>query len=92
MTPVERVADSLKNEAKRLCPTAFVNTVSESDKLANVYIYAPRKYADMLQDRLKSLRTQIFKTTTGTMDVRILMDDLENVPAALKEKMAKEQR
>ncbi len=92
MTPVEKVAESLKNEAKRLCPIAFVNTVSESDQVADVYVYAPRKYADMLQDRLKVLRTQIFKTMTGSMEVRIIMDDMENMTPKLKEQMAKENR
>ena len=93
MTPVEKVAEDLKKEAKRLCPPAFVKVSADPahDREATVYIYAPRKFADMLQDRLKTLRTQLLKTTPN-LNVRIMMDDMENMSPQLKEQYAKEQQ
>ena len=92
MTPVEKLADELKKEAKRLCPPAFIKIGADSDREANVYIYAPRKFADMLQTRLQAKRAQLLKATPGSLNIRILMEDMEKMSPELKEQYAKEQQ
>ena len=93
MTPVDKIAEELGKEAKRLCPPAFVKPTSTgNDREANLYIYAPRKFADMLQTRLQAKRAQLLKAQPGAnMNIRILMEDMEKMSPELKAQYEKEQ-
>lgn len=90
-TQAEAIAERLKNEAKRLYPGSLIRVSLEpypNDDGADVYIYAPRKYADMLLTKLKAAKLTFLKgTKVDGGKVKILMEDIENISPELKEKL-----
>ena len=53
-TPAEICADKVVAELKRLCPPAMVRISQEAygDRGADIYVYVPRKFTDMLRKKL----------------------------------------
>lgn len=96
MTQPEALAERLKQEAKRLYPGVLARVSIEAypnDDGADLYIYAPRKYSDMLLSKLKALKMQLIKNTKVDADkLRIFMEDLENMSPQLKERLMAEQQ
>jgi len=95
MTQAEAIAERLRGEAKRLYPGALIRISLEAfpnDDGADIYIYAPRKYSDMLLSKLKVARQQFVKNTKVDMSkLRIIMEDAENMSAELKQRLQAEQ-
>jgi len=95
MTQPEAIAERLRAEAKRLYPGVLVRVSLEAfpnDDGADIYIYAPRKYSDMLLSRLKTARQQFVKNTkVDVTKLRIIMEDAENMSAELKQRLLAEQ-
>lgn len=95
MTQAEAFAERLKQEAKRLYGGVLVRVSLDAypnDDGADLYIYAPRKYSDMLLSKLKVLKMQLLKNSKVDGDkLRIFMEDLENMSPELKEKLLAEQ-
>ena len=56
ITGAEQLAKKVEAEVKRLAPQAVIRNdySSYKDDGVDVYVYAPRKVADMLRGRLKS--------------------------------------
>ncbi|HDT15288.1 MAG TPA: hypothetical protein ENN55_03670 [Firmicutes bacterium] len=94
MTQPEALAERLKGELKRLYPAALVRVSLEAypnDDGADLYCYAPKKYADMLLDKLKKAKIQFIKNTKVDADkLRIFMEDMENMSPELKERLTAE--
>lgn len=94
-TQAEAIAERLKQEAKRLYGGALVRISLEAfpnDDGADIYIYAPRKYSDMLLTKLKVAKLQFLKNTkVDGSKVRILMEDAENMNPDVKAKLLAEQ-
>ena len=94
-TQAEAIAERLRGEAKRLYGPALCRVSLEAypnDDGADIYIYAPKKYADMLLSKLKLARVQFLKNTKVDQDkVRIFMEDMENMSPELKERLMAEQ-
>ena len=81
-TAAEQVAEKVVAEAKRLCPPALVRVSNEAfgDYGADIYVYAPRKYADMLRDKLKVAKLNALKGTRQEPDkIRVLVDNIETM-------------
>jgi hypothetical protein len=95
ITQAEAIAERLKQEAKRLYGGALVRVSIDAypgDDGADLYVYAPRKYSDMLLAKLKTLKIQLLKNTKVSADkLRIFMEDSENMSPQLKEKLMAEQ-
>jgi|DewCreStandDraft_4_1066084.scaffolds.fasta_scaffold04675_12 hypothetical protein len=95
MTQAEALAERLKQEAKRLYGGALARVSIDAypnDDGADLYIYAPRKYSDMLLSKLKVLKMQLLKNSKVDGDkLRIFMEDSENMSPQLKEKLMAEQ-
>jgi hypothetical protein len=91
MTQAEAIAERLKGECKRLYGGALIRVSLDSypnDDGADLYIYAPRKFSDMLLSKLKIARVQFLKNTKVDGDkVRIFMEDVENMTPELKAKL-----
>ncbi len=86
-TAAEIIADKIVSETKRLCPPALVRISHEAfgDYGADIYVYAPRKYADMLRDKLKVAKLNFIKGTKQEPDkIRVLMEDIENMSEKAK--------
>ena len=94
MTQAEAIAERIKQEAKRLYGGALIRVSLEAypnDDGADVYIYAPKKFADMLLSKLKVAKMQFLKNTKVDKDkVRIFMEDMENMSPELKERLTAE--
>jgi hypothetical protein len=90
-TQAEAIAERLKGEAKRLYPGSLVRVTRDAypnDDGADVYIYAPRKYSDMLLTKLKTAKITFLKNTkVDGGKVKILMEDVENITPELKAKL-----
>jgi len=86
-TPAEIIAKKIESEAKRLAPLAVVRIdySNYKDDGADIYIYAPRKVADMLRDRLKAAMEAELRKAKGVR-ARLLMEDIENMTAEAKKK------
>jgi hypothetical protein len=95
MTQAEAIAERLKQEAKRLYGGALIRVSLEAfpnDDGADIYIYAPKKYSDMLLSKLKIAKVTFLKNTkVDASKVRILMEDMENMKPDLKAKLMAEQ-
>jgi len=95
MTQAEAIAERLKQEAKRLYGGALMRVSLEAypnDDGADIYIYAPKKYSDMLLSKLKAAKMGFLKNTKVDGDkVRIFMEDMENMNPELKERLTAEQ-
>lgn len=86
-TAAEIVAKKLEAEVKRLAPQAVIRIdySSYKDDGADVYVYAPRKIADMLRGRLKTTLDAELRKTKG-IRIRLLMEDIENMTEEAKRK------
>jgi len=86
-TPAEQLAKKVEAELKRLAPQAVIRTDYSNyhDDGVDLYIYAPRKVADMLRGRLKGIMDSELKRTKD-MRARLLMEDMENMSAEAKQK------
>ncbi len=91
MTQAEAIAERLKGEAKRLYAGALIRVSLDAypnDDGADVYIYAPRKFSDMLLTKLKAARITFLKPTKVNGDkLRIFMEDSENMSPELKARL-----
>jgi hypothetical protein len=94
MTQAEAIAERLRQEAKRLYGGALIRVSLEAfpnDDGADIYIYSPKKYADMLLTKLKAAKITFLKNTkVDGSKVRILMEDIENLKPELKAKLMAE--
>lgn len=94
MTQAEAIAERLKQEARRLYGQALIRVSLEAfpnDDGADIYIYAPKKFSDMLLSKLKVAKIQFLKNTkVDASKVRILMEDMENIKPELKAKLEAE--
>jgi hypothetical protein len=86
-TAAEILAKKMEGEVKRLAPNAVIrhDYTSYKDDGVDIYVYAPRKVADMLQDRLKGTMTNELKRTKGTR-ARLLLEHIENMTQEAKKK------
>jgi hypothetical protein len=86
-TAAEILAKKIEAEAKRLAPQAVIRIdyANYKDDGADIYIYAPRKVADMLRGRLKSTMDAELRKSKG-IRARLLMEDIENMTAEAKKK------
>jgi hypothetical protein len=86
-TGAEQVAKKLEGEVKRLAPQAVIRNdySSYKDDGVDVYVYAPRKVADMLRGRLKGTLDSELKRVKG-IRARLLMEDIENMTQEAKKK------
>jgi hypothetical protein len=95
VTQAEAIAERLKAEAKRLYGGALCRVSLEAypnDDGADLYVYAPRKYSDMLLNKLKAAKMQFLKNTKVDSDkLRIFMEDIENMTPELKQRLMAEQ-
>ncbi|MCE5300325.1 MAG: hypothetical protein LLG37_05565 [Spirochaetia bacterium] len=91
MTQAEAIAERIKGEAKRLYGPILVRVSLDAypnDDGADIYMYAPRKYSDMLLTKLKAAREQFLKGTKVDRDkLRLFMEDSENMSPELKAKL-----
>ncbi len=86
-TPAEQIAKKMESEAKRLAPQAVIRIdySNYKDDGADIYVYAPRKVADMLRGRLKSAMELELRRIKG-VKARLLMEDIENMTVEAKKK------
>jgi hypothetical protein len=86
-TPAEQIAKKMESEAKRLAPQAVIRIdySNYKDDGADIYVYAPRKVADMLRGRLKSALELELRRIKG-VKARLLMEDIENMTVEAKKK------
>jgi len=86
-TAAEQVGKKLEAEVKRLAPNAVIRLdyTSYKEDGVDVYVYAPRKIADMLKGRLKGTLDQELRRAKGTRG-RLLMEDMENMTMEAKNK------
>jgi hypothetical protein len=86
-TAAEILAKKIEAEAKRLAPQAVIRIdyANYKDDGADIYIYAPRKVADMLRGRLKATMDAELRKSKG-IRARLLMEDIENMTAEAKKK------
>ena len=86
-TPAEQIAKKMESEAKRLAPQAVIRIdySNYKDDGADIYVYAPRKVADMLRGRLKSAMDLELRRIKG-VKARLLMEDIENMTVEAKKK------
>lgn len=86
-TAAEVLAKKLEGEVKRLAPQAVVRSdyANYKDDGVDVYVYAPRRVADMLRARLKSTLTQELKRLKG-LKAQLLVEDIENMTAEARAK------
>ena len=93
-TQAEAIAERLKGEARRLYGGALIRVSRDAfpeDDGADLYIYAPKKFSDMLLNKLKTAKLQFLKNTQVSGDkVRIFMEDMENMSPELKERLSAE--
>ena len=86
-TAAEVVADKVVAEAKRLCPPALIRVSQEAfgDRGADIYVYAPRKYTDMLRQKLNAARDLAVKGTNQEKDkMRVFMEAIETMSEKAK--------
>jgi formate-dependent nitrite reductase cytochrome c552 subunit len=86
-TVPEIIAKKIEAEVKRLAPLAVIRIDFSNYKNdgVDIYIYAPRKVADMLRGRLKATLDAELKKANG-IRARLLMEDIENMTAEAKKK------
>lgn len=77
----------MEAEIKRLAPQAVLRLdfSSYKDDGVDIYVYAPRKVADMLRGRLKGTMDAELRKSNGTR-ARLLMEDIENMTPEAKKK------
>jgi hypothetical protein len=86
-TGAEQLAKKMEGEVKRLAPQAVIrNDYSNyKDDGVDIYVYAPRKVADMLRGRLKGTMDTELRRVKG-IRARLLMEDIENMTPEAKKK------
>lgn len=86
-TAAEILAKKVESEVKRLAPQAVIRMdyTSYKDDGVDIYVYAPRKVADMLRGRIKGTMDTELKRSKGVR-ARLLMEDMENMTAEAKQK------
>jgi hypothetical protein len=86
-TGAEQLAKKMEGEVKRLAPQAVIrNDYSNyKDDGVDIYVYAPRKVADMLRGRLKGTMETELRRVKG-IRARLLMEDIENMTPEAKKK------
>lgn len=87
-TKAEIISSKIRDEVKRLAPNAVVRVDFEGQDdsaAANLYIYAPRRHADMLANRAKKLRDSLKRGDTF-LTIRILCEDIESMSEEAKKK------
>ena len=84
-TKPEIISSKIQAEIKRLAPNAVVRTEFSGDDTADVYIYAPRRFCDMLASRAKKLRDAEVRGDKF-LTIRILAEDVENMSDEAKAK------
>jgi hypothetical protein len=86
-TAAEQIAEKIVAEAKRLCPPAMIRVSHEAygDHGADIYIYTPRKFTDMINQRLKGTKMEALKGTRQEADkIRIFVDAQETMSEKAK--------
>jgi hypothetical protein len=86
-TAAEQIAEKILAEAKRLCPPALVRVSHEAhgDHGADIYVYAPRKFCEMINQRLKGTKLEALKGTRQEADkIRIFVDAQETMSEKAK--------
>jgi hypothetical protein len=86
-TGAEQLAKKMEGEVKRLAPQAVIRNdySSYKDDGVDIYVYAPRKVADMLRGRLKGTMETELRRVKG-IRARLLMEDIENMTPEAKKK------
>ncbi len=86
-TGAEQLAKKMEGEVKRLAPQAVIRNdyTSYKDDGVDIYVYAPRKVADMLRGRLKGTMETELRRVKG-IKARLLMEDIENMTPEAKKK------
>lgn len=86
-TGAEQLAKKVQDEIKRLAPNAVIrhDYSSYKDDGVDVYVYAPRKVADMLKARVKTVMDAELRRLKG-IRARLLMEDIENMTPEAKKK------
>ena len=86
-TGAEQLAKKMETEVKRLAPQAVIRNdySSYKDDGVDIYVYAPRKVADMLRGRLKGTMDTELRRVKG-IRARLLMEDIENMTPEAKKK------
>lgn len=81
------MAKKMEGEVKRLAPQAVIRNdyTSYKDDGVDIYVYAPRKVADMLKGRLKGTLETELRRVKGVR-ARLLMEDIENMTPEAKKK------
>jgi hypothetical protein len=86
-TPAEICADKVVAEVKRLCPPAKIRISQEAfgDRGADIYIYVPRKYTDMLRQKANAAKVAAIKATNAEADkIRVFLDAEETMTEKAK--------
>ncbi len=86
-TPAEQIAKKMEAEAKRLAPMSVfrIDYTHYKDDGADIYVYAPRKVADMLRGRLRGIMDAELRRASGVR-MKFLMEDIENMTPEAKKK------
>ena len=86
-TAAEILAKKMESEVKRLAPQAVIRNdyANYKDDGVDIYVYAPRKVADMLRGRLKGTMDAELRRSKGVR-ARLLMEDIENMTPEAKKK------
>ncbi len=87
-TLAEVLAKKIKSEAARLAPMSIVREdfSNYKDDGVDIYIYAPRKVADLLRSRLKPILDKEKSLSRGKLEARLIMEDMENMSEEAKKK------
>ena len=86
-TAAEVLAKKVESEAKRLAPQAVVRVdyTNYKDDGVDIYVYAPRKLADMLRGRLRGTMDAELRRARA-IRARLLLEDMENMTLEAKKK------
>jgi len=85
ITAAEIIAKKMEGEVKRLAPNAVIRNdyASYKDDGVDIYVYAPRKVADLLRGRLKGIMMAELAKSKN-VKARLLVEDVENMTAEAK--------
>lgn len=86
-TGAEQLAKKMEAEVKRLAPQAVIrNDFSNyKDDGVDIYVYAPRRVADLLRGKLKGVMATELRRVNG-IKAQLLMEDIENMTPEAKQK------
>jgi hypothetical protein len=85
--PAEQLAKKVEAELKRLAPQAVMRCdySNYQDDGVDLYVYAPRKIADIMRGKLKAVMDAELRRVKD-LRARLLMEDMENMSAEAKQK------